>query len=190
MSKPKKIVLLLLLSVVAFVGLVVGDWWRFATSGAIDPKRGLYGNPHLEVWIDINARMPEPMRLWACKTLREREKAQLGGNGLPPHSCQPDFGAYAKPASFADATIEAIARSAAGSLLRGAGTPPAELVACVTQALGQTLTPERRATLNEPAKGDPNLLMELNRSAADAAKTCQAKAAAQTTTAPGAKTSP
>ncbi len=60
--------------------------------GTIDPKRGIYGNKTLEIRIDINARMPAPLRQWACDKMRERERAALNGqNTMAPFSCQKGF---------------------------------------------------------------------------------------------------
>ncbi|NJM82671.1 MAG: hypothetical protein HC844_09335 [Tabrizicola sp.] len=81
------------------------DWYRFAKYSEIDPKRGIFGNDHLEVWIDINARMPAPMRKWACKTLLEREAAVIGGTGRAPYGCDPDFDPNAVGPAMSEALI-------------------------------------------------------------------------------------
>jgi hypothetical protein len=87
-----KIVQIGALAAVAFVGLVGAKWYYTAASEPIHPERGVYGMDGMEIWIDINARMPSFARDWGCKTLRDREKEVLGWNSLPPYSCQPGFG--------------------------------------------------------------------------------------------------
>jgi hypothetical protein len=96
-----KIVGIAVLAGVALVGLVGAKWYQTAALEPIDPQRGIYGMDGLEIWIDINARMPAFARDWGCNTLRERERAALGGqNSLPPYSCQPGFGTMPDVSTF------------------------------------------------------------------------------------------
>lgn len=178
MSKPVKYTLSAIAVVLLIIFYIVFDWYKFATSAEIDPKRGLYGNDHLEVWIDINARMPNGMRLWACKTIREREKAVLGGsNTIPFYSCQPDFGTLEQPTSKADAIISAIAQ---GTLSVAAPSNPtetqsAQFIACIKDALTSGLSPELLDSLNADTPG-MDALVALNAAGAAASKDCLAKA--------------
>ncbi|MGL4237506.1 hypothetical protein [Tabrizicola sp.] len=87
----KKVILWIVAIACLTLVFVLQDWYRFAKYSEIDPQRGIFGNSHLEVWIDINARMPSPMRKWACKTLLDREAAVIGGTGRAPYGCEPDF---------------------------------------------------------------------------------------------------
>ena len=174
MSKPVKYTLFAIAVVLLFVFYIVFDWYKFATTAEIHPERGLYGNDHMEVWIDINARMPNAMRLWACKTIREREKAALGGsNTIPFYSCQPDFGTLEQPSSKADAIISAIAR---GTLTIVAQRNPTEaqtiqINICVKDALTAALSPEQMESLNADKPGT-EALVALNRAGVAARKDC------------------
>ena len=67
------------------VSLVAADWYRFATHAPIDPMQGIYADPHLEVWIDINRWMPAPVRAWGCKQLMDRHATPV----MPPYGCTP-----------------------------------------------------------------------------------------------------
>lgn len=178
MSKPIKYGALALVAVMFFIFYIVFDWYRFATAGAIDPRQGVYGNKHLEVWIDINARMPNAMRLWACRMLREREKAALGGqNTIPFHSCQPDFASHAAASSKSEAIVGAIARGASGVAKQRHATDEqnAQIAACVTDALNKAITPEQRASLDGDKPGT-DALVALNVAGAAARKGCLAQA--------------
>ncbi|MGL4323647.1 MAG: hypothetical protein ACRCTD_06350 [Beijerinckiaceae bacterium] len=180
MSKVKKIILILVMIVIGTGIMLVADWYRFTLWGSIDSRRGVYGNPHLEIWIDINARMPAPVRQWACRVLREREKQVLGGqNTLPFYSCQPDFGLYPTPASRAEAILRSMAHGATASAIRrGAATEgqkPA-LVACIASALDQRISAEQRTALNDN-KLTADILVPLNAASHAASQDCLAKAA-------------
>ncbi len=92
MAKLGKVLAITAVAALAFGGMIGGKWYMTTTSETIDPQRGVYGMDGLEIWIDINARMPDFARVWACETLRAREAVVLGGkNSMAPHSCQPDF---------------------------------------------------------------------------------------------------
>ena len=103
------------LAVVAFVGLVGGKWYHTAAIEAIDPQEGVYGMEGLEIWIDLNARMPAALRAWGCDTLRAREREVLGGqNSLPPYSCQPGFGEMEDKTAYQSAADANLAQAVAG----------------------------------------------------------------------------
>jgi hypothetical protein len=129
---------------------VVQDWYRFAKYGEIDPKRGVYGNDHLEVWIDINARMPAPMRKWACKTLLDREAKVIGGVGRAPYGCDPDFDPNATGPALSVALMESLVANAtalAGSKLT-TEAQKTTLIDCVKAGVAAKVTPEQMAAID------------------------------------------
>lgn len=70
-------VLGLLLLVAALLGLMALGYWAYLTSSI--------GQPYDEMWIALNAPLPEPLRAWACGAVQDR----LGLQGsVPPHGCQ------------------------------------------------------------------------------------------------------
>ena len=81
MASVGKVVQIGAMMAVAFVGLVGGKWYYTAAMEKIDPQQGVYGMDGLEIWIDLNARMPTALRAWGCETLRAREREVLGGDG-------------------------------------------------------------------------------------------------------------
>ena len=102
MQRFRKILLVAVLGVVAFFALMGAKWYNTTVNDPIHPERGVYGMDGLEIWIDINARMPDFAREWGCKTLRDREKLVLGGqNTKPPYSCQEGFSWAAANATVA-----------------------------------------------------------------------------------------
>lgn len=162
MSGFKKIALAIVGGSILVAGMVVVDWYRFTTSAVLSPSEGVFGNDHLEVWIDINAHMPTPLRVWACKTLLDREAAVMGGVGaVPPHSCQPDFGAY-DDLSQADGIILGIAKSTQAMAVPKGATEvqQAQIVDCVRADMTAALTPDQRAGLGGELTSD--LLMAVN----------------------------
>lgn len=178
MKKPIKYLLIACAAIVAFFAYMTLDWYRFATSAEIDPKRGVYGNDHLEIWIDINARMPEAMRLWACQTLREREKTVLGGqNTMPFYSCQPDFGKYASPSSQSESVINAMAHSAIFRAEQKNATDEQKnkVRTCMINALNAALTVEQKEALNADAP-DKDALLLLNKAGHAASDGCLSNA--------------
>lgn len=151
MKKPIKYLLITCAIIVFFFGYITLDWYRFATSGKIDPSRGVYGNKHLEVWIDINARMPNAMRQWACRTLREREKAVLGGqNTMPFYSCQADFGKYAAASSRSESIINSLAHGALFQADQKNATDEQKdkVRTCMSAALNSALSADQKEALN------------------------------------------
>ena len=178
MSKPVKFAVVAVIFVLAFAAFILIDWYRFTTSGAIDPKRGVYGNPRLEVWIDINARMPEFMRTWACTTLRGREKIVLGGqNTLPFYSCQPGFGSRSASSDRASTLINTLSQNAIAIAAPANATSAqrTQLAVCITETFAARVTNEQRAALNAP-KLDTSVLTELNKLSPVVRKECLAKA--------------
>ncbi|MEO8531516.1 MAG: hypothetical protein ABI459_09845 [Deltaproteobacteria bacterium] len=108
MGNGRKILAVLAVGVVAVVAMVGGTWYKTTALEEIDPKGGLYSMAGLELWIDLNARMPTPLRVWACDTLLEREKIATGSTNRvrPPYGCQPDFGTV-DTRSFYEVTVDA-----------------------------------------------------------------------------------
>lgn len=136
------------LTLIALVGLVGGKWYYTAAMEPIDPQQGVYGMAGLEIWIDLNARMPAPLRDWGCTTLRDREKATLGGqNTLPPYSCQPDFGMLSDSSMY-DTIVTANLGQVTAGLDEAAATA---LRACFDSRMASAVTPEEIATANADA---------------------------------------
>lgn len=178
MQKALKLAAMLGVVAVIFIGMIFFDWYRFATSGKIDPARGVYGNDHLEIWIDINARMPNGLRLWACKTLLDRQAEVMGGEGaMPPYSCQPDFQSYSKPLTQAEAIISGHAHQAAqlAGMQKGATQAQQDqIMACVKADLPLAMTPEQVKSLEGELTGE--VLMPINQLANTVREACLAKA--------------
>ena len=157
-------------SVLALVGFgillavfIVQDWYRFAKYSEIDAQRGIFGNSHLEVWIDINAAMPAPMRQWACKTLLDRETAILGGEGVVPYGCAADFDSNAKGPEMSKILMESeINAAAAIAEARGATKDQVATVkTCVATQLAEKVLPAQIEALNKPSP-DPVAMTALS----------------------------
>lgn len=133
------------LAVVAFVGLIVGKWYYTAAMEPIHPDRGVYGMDGLEVWIDLNAAMPDFAREWGCKTLRDREKAAMGGNSLPPYGCQPGFAEMEDVPAYQSAVNANLAQA-----LNGLDAAKAEaLKACFDAKIAAAVTPAEVQGMND-----------------------------------------
>lgn len=141
-----KFILVLALAVVAFFALVLGKWYHTAARETIDPQRGIYGMDGLEIWIDLNARMPAALRAWGCETLREREKAALDGkNSMPPYSCQPGFGTLPDKTAYQSAADANLAQAAQGL----DATQTAALTACFEAKMAAAVTPDEVQAMND-----------------------------------------
>lgn len=141
-----KAILVLVMAVVAFFALVIGKWYNTAAREAIDPQRGIYGMDGLEIWIDLNARMPAFAREWGCNTLREREKAVLGGkNSMAPYSCQPGFGTMEDKTAYQAAADANLAQAAQGL----AEAQVTALRACFEAKMAGSVTPEEVQGMND-----------------------------------------
>ena len=151
MKKVKKVLGLTLLAVVVFFGLVIGKWYRTVTSEPIHPQRGVYGMDGMEVWIDINARMPNFAREWGCYTLRKREAVVLGGqNTIAPHSCQKDFATAVSQSGYETIISGNIAQYSAGLNDQQAQA----LRACFDTKMAAEVTAEEIAAVNDRMVGD------------------------------------
>ena len=66
---------------VAFAVLIAGAgtigwrWYSYVTAGA---------SPYDEVGIEVNRRLPAPLRTWGCERIRDRFP-----RAVPPYGCQP-----------------------------------------------------------------------------------------------------
>ena len=59
----------------AGVGTIGWRWYDYVTAGA---------SPYDEVGIEVNRRLPEPLRAWGCGRIKERFP-----RAVPPYGCQP-----------------------------------------------------------------------------------------------------
>lgn len=159
------------LMVVAAAGVVLGKWYHTAAMEKIDPKRGIYGMSGLELWIDLNARMPTALRTWGCDTLRAREREATGGqNSLPPYSCEPDFGEMADKTAFQTAADANLAQA-----VDGLDTTKAEKVtACFQTKLAAAVTPEEVQGMND---FDQTVMSKVILTINETARNCKAEIA-------------
>ena len=170
MASIGKVVQIGALAVVAFVGLVGAKWYYTAASEPIHPQRGVYGMDGMEIWIDINARMPAFAREWGCKTLRDREKAVLGGNSLPPYSCQPGFGEMEDRTAYQTAADANLAQA-----VNGLDAAKAEAVkACFEAKMAAAVTPEEIQAMND---FDQAVMSKMVLAISEAARVCKAEVA-------------
>ena len=104
-----------------------------------------------ELWIDLNARMPDFAREWGCKTLLAREVAVTGSRSIrPPHGCQPDFGTRPSITAY-DAMVQAnVAQYSAGL----SADKALALRSCFDARMALAVTAEDIATLNKRGVGD------------------------------------
>lgn len=158
------------LAVVAFVGLVGGKWYYTAALEPIDPQEGVYGMAGLEIWIDLNARMPGFARDWGCKTLRDREKAALGWNSLPPYSCQPGFGEMEDRTAYQSAADANLAQA-----VTGLDAAKAEAVkACFEAKMAEAVTPAEMQGMND---FDEAVMTKVVTAISNSARDCKAEVA-------------
>ncbi|MFB0491152.1 hypothetical protein ABIE45_003738 [Methylobacterium sp. OAE515] len=59
----------------AGIGTIGWRWYSYVTAGP---------SPYDEVGIEVNRRLPEPMRAWGCMRIKERFP-----RAVPPYGCQP-----------------------------------------------------------------------------------------------------
>lgn len=69
-----RIIRLLVIVVIAFVGVFGYRWYAYVTNTE---------SPYNEVGIELNSRMPGPIRKWGCDRLHE-----TFANVVPPYGCQ------------------------------------------------------------------------------------------------------
>jgi hypothetical protein len=154
---------------------VLQDWYRFAKHSEIDPQRGIFGNSHLEVWIDINARMPSPMRQWACKTLLDRQEAAMGRPGAEPYGCTANFDEMSAM-TVSDGLMQSFLAAAEYDAQQRGGTP-AQVEAvktCMQTDFIAKVTPEQIAGMNADEM-DNALMTEVSAAAGAAMQACLAQ---------------
>jgi hypothetical protein len=165
-----KIVQIGALAAVAFVGLIGGKWYYTAAMEPIHPDRGVYGMDGLEVWIDLNAAMPDFAREWGCKTLRDREKAALGDNSLPPYGCQPGFAEMVDVSAYQGAADANLAQA-----VNGLDAAKAEAVkACFDTRMAAAVTPEEIQGMND---FDQAVMSKVVMAISESARACKAEVA-------------
>jgi len=168
----RKIIVISAFFLVAVTASFVAKWYHTAALEEIHPKRGVYGMTGLELWIDINARMPGFAREWGCKTLRGREKIALGGqNSMPPYSCQPGFGKMANVAAY-DSIVNVNLHQASAGL--GAERATA-IRTCFDAKIAESVTPEDIVSVNKDAASATmsRVVIAVN----EAARACKAETA-------------
>ena len=158
------------LTALAFVGLVGGKWYHTAAIETIDPQEGIYGMAGLEIWIDLNARMPTALRTWGCETLRAREREALGGqNSLPPYSCQPGFGMTDDRTAYQTAVEANLAQAVAGLDAAKADA----LRTCFESRMAAAVTPEEIAAMND---FDQSVMSKVIMAVSESIRACKAEA--------------
>ena len=68
-----KLLRLAVIVVLVFVVVLGGFWYRYVTNTE---------SPYQEVGIELNSRMPEPIRKWGCDKLRSNFSS-----AVPPYGC-------------------------------------------------------------------------------------------------------
>jgi hypothetical protein len=71
-----KIIKVLTMVAIIILGVLGWRWYSYVTNAE---------SPYNEVGIELNSRMPSPIRKWGCDKLHE-----TFGNVLPPYGCQAD----------------------------------------------------------------------------------------------------
>jgi len=159
------------LAVVAFVGLVGGKWYYTAAMEAIDPQEVAYVMKGLEIWIDLNARMPAEVRSWGGDPPRAREREALGGqNSLPPYSCQPGFGEMEDKTAYQSAADANLAQAVAGL----DATKAAAVKACFEAKMAAAVTPAEVQGMND---FDQTVMSKVVLAISDSARACKAEVA-------------
>lgn len=69
----KKLLTVFVIAVILVFGAIGGRWLLYVTNTS---------DPLDEVGIELNSRMPEPLRKWGCAQLKENF-----ANRLPPYGC-------------------------------------------------------------------------------------------------------
>lgn len=69
-----------LLGVVILAAIIVFGYWLYATY--------TIASANDEMWVEVNSRMPDPLRKWACAEVNGR----IGGGGEAPVGCVDAWG--------------------------------------------------------------------------------------------------
>jgi hypothetical protein len=175
----RKLATILVLMVVTFFVIMIGDWYRFVQYAELDPKRGVYGNDHLEVWIGINNYMPAPIRAWGCEKLLRREAAVIGATYeqvLPraPMGCNPERDSM----PFDEVVFAGIAYNAdnAAGLKGASAQQKADIRACVLSALKTAITPAQLQAMQSGTDGTGNAAITVSQIGLAVSTDCIAKA--------------
>lgn len=72
-KQMSKLLRLAVIVVLVFVVVLGGFWYRYVTNTE---------SPYQEVGIELNSRMPEPIRKWGCDKLRSNF-----ASAVPPYGC-------------------------------------------------------------------------------------------------------
>ena len=143
----RKIVLFVVFVVLGLVVVVGGKWYYTTAIETVDAERGVYGMGGLEMWIEINSRMPAAARTWACDTLMAREAEAIGARraDLFPHSCGPDFGTGTTGSNY-----DMLLKMNLDPVTAGADeTKAAAISACVADRMASAVTPDEIAAVND-----------------------------------------
>lgn len=171
MASVGRIVQISALAAVAAIAVVGGKWYYTAAMEPVDPKEGIYGMDGLEIWITLNARMPDALRAWGCDTLRSREREVLGGaNSLPPHSCQPGFGQMADLSAYQSMADATLAQAVAG--LDAADVEA--VTTCFQTKMAAAVTPDEMQGMND---FDQAVMSKVVLAMSDSARACKAEVA-------------
>ena len=161
------------LIVIAAGAAVGGKWYHVTAMEPIDAKRGVYGMEGLEIWIDLNARMPDFARVWACDTLLKREAEAMGGaNSLrKPYSCSDDFAAQRAqaPQPMVDTVIDSNVQAALAQAPAATEAQKATFGTCVKAAFAAAVPADRQQAAND---NDSTALQEVVLAANAAARDC------------------
>jgi hypothetical protein len=177
MSRIVKLGLILASISVAAVVYAVSDWYRFVRYAELDPKRGVYGNNHLEVWIEINKYMPAAMKAWGCRELLTREAAVMGlpyqaNRRTAPSGCNPERDNM----PFEQAVFVAHLANADNELRRrrASDVQKEQVMGCLRDGLRAGVTPQQ---VDAAKTGrDMNALMAINDVARKLTMDCLGKA--------------
>jgi hypothetical protein len=70
-----------LLGIVILVAIIVFGYWLYATY--------TIASANDEIWVQVNSRMPDPLRKWACGEVNGR----IGASAQAPVGCTDSWGA-------------------------------------------------------------------------------------------------
>ena len=62
-----------LLGIVVLLAIIVVGYWVYATY--------TIASANDEIWVEVNSRMPDPLRKWACNEVKTRLKAPQNPTG-------------------------------------------------------------------------------------------------------------
>lgn len=160
-----------------YFGSLLWNWYQFATTAEIDLHRGVLDHPKLAQWNQFNARLPNEMRLWACQTLMQRERAKrsvLISDVLSPDSCSDGFDPAATTSFETTVRGHQKAASIAAEVQRVPAEKIPQLEVCVAETMMASLTPEERRALDKTST-NRQILLRINEKGIAAQRSCLAK---------------